>query len=127
MPQPQVVEPRELRELLVDSVRLRLMSDVPLGVYLSGGVDSSAVLGLMREAGADSVASFTIGFADPVFDERPLARVTANRYGSDHHEVVVGADDFVDALPRLAWYRDEPIAEPRRFRSCCSPSSRASR
>jgi asparagine synthase (glutamine-hydrolysing) len=108
---PQVVDPRELRELLVESVRLRLMSDVPLGVYLSGGVDSSAVLGLMREAGADSVASFTIGFDDPVFDERPLARVTAERFGSDHHEVVVAADDFVDALPRLAWYRDEPIAE----------------
>jgi asparagine synthase (glutamine-hydrolysing) len=109
---PDVVEPRELRAALLDSVRLRLMSDVPLGVFLSGGVDSAAVLGLMREAGADSVASFTIGFDDAVFDERPQARVTSERFGSDHHEVVVGADHFVDALPRLAWYRDEPIAEP---------------
>ncbi|HZU21022.1 MAG TPA: asparagine synthase (glutamine-hydrolyzing) [Gaiellaceae bacterium] len=108
---PEVLDPRDLRALLLDSVRLRLMSDVPLGVFLSGGVDSAAVLGLMREAGAGTVASFTIGFDDPVFDERPRARLTAERFGSDHHEVVVGADDFVDALPRLAWYRDEPIAE----------------
>ncbi len=105
------VAPSELRELLLDSVRLRLMSDVPLGVFLSGGVDSAAVLGLMRENGADSAASFTIGFDDPVFDERPLAALTARRFGSDHHEVVVGADDFAAALPRLAWYRDEPVAE----------------
>ena len=102
----------ELRELLVDSVRLRLMSDVPLGVLLSGGVDSTAVLGLMKAAGADDVASFTIGFADALYDERPLARLAAERHGTEHHEVVVAGPDFLDALPRLAWYRDEPIAEP---------------
>jgi asparagine synthase (glutamine-hydrolysing) len=109
---PGAESPEEVRDLLRAAVRRRLMSDVPLGVLLSGGVDSSAVLGLMREAGADGVASFTIGFDDPIYDERPLARIAARAFGSDHHETVVSTDDFVTALPRLAWYRDEPIAEP---------------
>jgi asparagine synthase (glutamine-hydrolysing) len=104
--------PEELRHMLRSAVAERLMSDVPLGILLSGGVDSSAILGLMRESGADSVASFTIGFADKVYDERPLARLAADRFGSDHYEVEVSAADFVAALPRLAWFRDEPIAEP---------------
>ena len=100
-----------LRSLLRAAVEKRLMSDVPLGVYLSGGVDSAAVLGLMREAGMEDVAAFTIGF-DPVYDERPSAEETARFHNADWHSVVVGADDFVQALPRLAWYRDEPITEP---------------
>ena len=106
------LDPTDLRELLRDSVRRRLMSDVPLGVLLSGGVDSAAVLGLMRDAGAGRVASFTIGFADAVYDERPNARLAAERNGTDHHEVLVERGDFLAALPRLAWFRDEPIAEP---------------
>ena len=111
-PEPERdVEPEELRALLLDAVSKRLMSDVPLGVLLSGGVDSAAVLGLMREAGANSLASFTIGFDDPLYDERDLARVAATRTETDHHELVVGAGDFFGALPRLSWYRDEPIAE----------------
>jgi asparagine synthase (glutamine-hydrolysing) len=113
--EPTETEPldaRDLRALLLDSVRRRLMSDVPLGVLLSGGVDSTAVLGLMREAGADPVASFTIGFDDPIYDERPSARLAARRFGTEHHEVLVGRQDFLAALPRLAWYRDEPVAEP---------------
>src|SRR5205823_2027341 len=104
--------PADLRPLLRDAVQQRLMSDVPLGILLSGGVDSTAILGLMRETGAESVASFTIGFADKLYDERPLARLAATRLGSDHHELEVSAGDFADALPRLAWFRDEPIAEP---------------
>lgn len=111
-PEPERdVEPEELRALLLDAVSKRLMSDVPLGVLMSGGVDSAAVLGLMREAGASWLASFTIGFDDPLYDERQLARVAATRAETDHHELVVGAGDFFKALPRLSWYRDEPIAE----------------
>jgi asparagine synthase (glutamine-hydrolysing) len=106
------LDPAELRKLLLEAVRKRLMSDVPLGVLLSGGVDSAAVLGLMREAGADDVATFTIGYDDPLYDERPWARLPAERFRSHHHEVVVDAVEFIDALPRLAWYRDEPVAEP---------------
>ena len=97
---------------MTEAVRERLMSDVPLGILLSGGIDSGAVLGLMREAGADSIASFTIGYADELHDERPWARLAAERYATDHHEVELDTRDFLDALPRLAWYRDEPIAEP---------------
>jgi asparagine synthase (glutamine-hydrolysing) len=107
----QPVSPRELRTLLRDAVARRLMGDVPVGVLLSGGVDSAAVLGLMREAGALTIPSFTIGFADRRYDERPWAQLAATRYGSEHHELVVDARSFLDALPRLAWYRDEPIAE----------------
>jgi asparagine synthase (glutamine-hydrolysing) len=106
------ISPGELRDLLIDATRRRLMSDVPLGVLLSGGVDSNAVLALMREAGASTVASFTIGFTDSVYDERRWARIAADRFGTEHFEVVVGPDDFIKSLPRLAWYRDEPIAEP---------------
>ena len=80
----------DLRSLLLDSTRRRLMSDVPLGVLLSGGIDSTAVLGLMREAGAQNIASFTIGFSDPLYDERHWARIAAQRYDTDHFEVVVG-------------------------------------
>ena len=103
---------RELRDMLRESTRERLMSDVPLGVLLSGGVDSTAVLGLMHEAGARDVASFTIGFASRVHDERGLARLAAERYRTRHHEVLVDEAAFVAALPRLSWYRDEPVAEP---------------
>jgi asparagine synthase (glutamine-hydrolysing) len=106
------LDPVELRALLRDAAARRLMSDVPLGVLLSGGVDSAAVLGLMREAGAGAVASFTIGFDEPLYDEREAARITATRFGTDHHELVVGSDDFLAALPRLAWFRDDPVAEP---------------
>jgi asparagine synthase (glutamine-hydrolysing) len=106
------LEPSELRALLRNAVSERLMSDVPLGVLLSGGVDSAAILGLTREVGAAPLDTFTIGFADDVYDERPLARVTAEHNGSHHHEIVVDGASFAATLPRLAWYRDEPISEP---------------
>lgn len=109
--EPEPLSPNELRDLLRTAVEKRLMSDVPLGVLLSGGVDSAAVLALAKEAGAESLATFTVGFADPVFDERPAARTSAAHFGTDHHELVLGSRDFLDALPRLAWFRDEPIAE----------------
>lgn len=104
--------PGDLRELLRQAVRARLMSDVPIGILLSGGVDSTAVLGLAREMGAEGIDTFTIGFADAMYDERELARLAAERHGARHHEVVVDSASFLEALPRLAWFRDEPIAEP---------------
>jgi asparagine synthase (glutamine-hydrolysing) len=109
---PEPLSPRELRGLVEDAVRRRLMSDVPIGVLLSGGVDSSAVAALMHHVGARDFATFTVGFDDPVYDERQIARQTAARLGTDHHEVVLQPRDFVDAIARLVWYRDEPLAEP---------------
>lgn len=106
------LEVDDLRVLVEDAVRARLMSDVPIGVFLSGGVDSSAIAALMQGAGARGFSSFTIGFDDPLYDERPLARITARALGTDHHELVLDPASFVDALPRLSWYRDEPMAEP---------------
>ena len=106
------LDPARLRALLRDAVERRLMGDVQVGMLLSGGVDSAAVLGLMREAGYGGLPTFTIGFADQLYDERPGARLTVERYRTDHHELLVDSTDFVDALPRLAWYRDEPMAEP---------------
>jgi asparagine synthase (glutamine-hydrolysing) len=106
------LEAPELRSLLVEAARKRLMSDVPIGALLSGGVDSAAVVGLAAEAGATDLQTFTIGFDDAHHDERELARATADRYRTNHHELVVDGDAFFAALPRLAWYRDEPIAEP---------------
>ena len=105
------LEPDELRDLLFSATARRLMSDVPIGVLLSGGVDSIAVLALAREAGARSLATFTVGFEDPVYDERARARLAAQHFSTDHHELVMGPRDFREALPRLSWYRDEPIAE----------------
>jgi asparagine synthase (glutamine-hydrolysing) len=106
------VDSEMLRELLGNAVSKRLMSDVPVGALLSGGVDSAAIVGLACEAGAEGLQTFTIGFDDPRYDERPLARLTAQKHGTEHHELVVGADSFLEALPRLSWFRDEPIAEP---------------
>jgi asparagine synthase (glutamine-hydrolysing) len=88
------------------------MSDVPLGAFLSGGIDSAAVVGLMRQAGAESVVTFTIGFKDQVYDERDAAALSARHFKTEHHEIVVDSDAYIEALPRLAWFRDEPIAEP---------------
>jgi asparagine synthase (glutamine-hydrolysing) len=105
------LDSHELHELLQAATEKRLMSDVPIGVLLSGGVDSTAVLALARRAGADTLATFTVGFDDPVYDERPRARVAASHFGTEHHELGLGRDDFLAAWPRLAWYRDEPIAE----------------
>lgn len=110
---PVPVETMDLRASLRDAVRKRLMGDVPVGLFLSGGVDSAIILGLMSEVEPGIRApTFTVGIPDQTYDERPAARLVARKYGSSHHEVVLSAQDYVDALPRLAWLRDEPIAEP---------------
>jgi asparagine synthase (glutamine-hydrolysing) len=103
--------------LLKESVRLRLMSDVPLGAQLSGGVDSSLIVAQMEhlrvEAGsAQRVQTFSIGFDDPRYSELPYARMVAERYHTDHHELVVGFQDFLSEFARLCWIYDEPVSEP---------------
>ena len=102
----------EVVELLRESVRMRLIADVPLGVFLSGGVDSSAVVAFMSEFGAHPLRTFSVGFDEPEYSELPFARAVAARYQTEHHELVVKPEHLRDELPRLVAFRDEPIAEP---------------
>ncbi len=103
---------KEVVEHLRESIRLRLIADVPLGVFLSGGTDSSAVVALMAELGARPLKTFSVGFEEPGFSELPFARRVAERYQTEHHELVVKAEDLAMELPRLVAFRDEPVAEP---------------
>jgi asparagine synthase (glutamine-hydrolysing) len=100
------------RALLQESVRLRLMADVPLGAFLSGGIDSTAVAALMAREMDRPVQTFSVAFADRAFSELEYARQAAHAIGADSHEIVVSEDDFFGALPRLVWHEDEPIAHP---------------
>jgi asparagine synthase (glutamine-hydrolysing) len=99
-------------EHLRESVRLRLISDVPLGVFLSGGVDSTAVVAFMAEQGARPLRTFSVGFEEKEFDRLPHARLVAKHFRTDHHEVVLRARDLSEDLPHLIEFRDEPVAEP---------------
>src|SRR4029077_16672735 len=98
-------------ERLEEAVRLRLMSDVPLGAFLSGGVDSSAVVAMMARAGGGKVKTFSIGFSAKEYDETRYARLVAGRYGTDHEELVV-EPDAVKILPRLVWHSGAPFSDP---------------
>ena len=100
-----------VRELLGDAVRSHMVSDVPVGAMLSGGVDSSAVVALMSEASGAPVRTFTVGFTDPRHDERAHARRIATRFGCDHHEVVLQPAS-VDTIPQLVGHFGEPFADP---------------
>ena len=100
------------RELLEGAVESHLMSDVPLGVFLSGGVDSSAVAALMTKLRREPVETFSVGYAEQAQSELPFARTVADHIRSRHHEVIVGEDDFFGALPHLIWHEDEPISWP---------------
>ncbi len=103
---------RELRRRLEETVEMRLMSDVPLGVFLSGGVDSSAIAAFMRRMTTGKVKTFTVGYDETAYSEVPWANEVAQFIGSEHHEVRVGMQDFFNALPRLVWHEDEPITWP---------------
>lgn len=100
----------ELRELLSEAVKLRLVSDVPLGAFLSGGVDSSTVVGLMARHLDQPVKTFSIGFNEDSYDELKYARITAKKFGTDHHEFIV-TPDICDVVDQLAWHFDEPFAD----------------
>jgi asparagine synthase (glutamine-hydrolysing) len=103
----------QLLELLEESVRLHMISDVPVGFLLSGGVDSTAMLSLAARKTEREISSFTVGFSDSGFaDERPYARLAAKQYGSVHHEITISSKEFVDFLPRYVWHMEEPVCEP---------------
>lgn len=102
----------EFVELLKESIRLRLMSDVPLGVFLSGGVDSSVVVALMSELVAEPIKTFSVGYTgDAHENEFEYARMVSNLFKTEHHEFRLTADDFLGFLPKLVWHLDEPIAD----------------
>jgi asparagine synthase (glutamine-hydrolysing) len=98
------------RELLEESVRLRLMSDVPLGMFLSGGIDSSAIAALMARLIDRPLQTFSVAFKDRAFNELEYAREVAQAIGAVSHEIVIDDRDFFGALPKLVWHEDEPIA-----------------
>ena len=103
----------ELLALLEEAVELHMIADVPIGVLLSGGVDSSAVLSLAAERTDKAVSSYTVGFSAPgVADERPYARLAAEAFGSQHHEMTMSAEDFAAFMPQYVWHMEEPVCEP---------------
>jgi asparagine synthase (glutamine-hydrolysing) len=112
-PQPSALSPVDrFRELLEESVRLRLMSDVPLGMFLSGGIDSSAIAALMARMIGRPLQTFSVAFKDRAFNELEYAREVATAIGAVSHEIVIDDRDFFGALPKLVWHEDEPIAHP---------------
>jgi asparagine synthase (glutamine-hydrolysing) len=111
-PRSQEEAVAEVRELLETSTRDRLLSDVPVGVLLSGGLDSTAIVALLRER-ARGLATFSVGFTDhPEFDERAEAASVARHYGTDHHEVAITESDALDFLKDFVHHQDEPLADP---------------
>ena len=103
----------EILRLLRDSIGKRMMSDVPFGVFLSGGVDSSANVALMSEQMTRPVDTFTVGFSDAEYlNELESARRIAKQFGTNHHEVIISEKEMQDFLPGLVFHQDEPIADP---------------
>jgi asparagine synthase (glutamine-hydrolysing) len=119
LPHPSTAEERldedriceEFESLFDDSVRLRMRSDVPVGAFLSGGLDSSSVVSAMSKATPRSVETFTIGFQEPEFDERHLARLVADRFRTEHHERVVEKGAAEELIKKIAWHYDEPFGD----------------
>lgn len=103
----------QLDALLHESVKAHLMSDVPFGAFLSGGVDSSTVVAFMSQYLNEPVKTFSVGYSGPgaEYSELPYARLVAQQYQTDHHEVLVTAQDFIDLTPKVIWHLDQPIAD----------------
>ncbi len=117
VPVDEEVHPQEYyvstyRELLEACVSSHLMSDVPLGVFLSGGLDSSAVAALVTKIRREPIETFSVGYGEEAFSELPFARQMAQHIGSRHHEVRLSREQFFAALPALIWHEDEPIVWP---------------
>ena len=98
--------------LFEETVRLRLMSDVPLGVFLSGGLDSSAIATTMAKQMADPLMTFSVGFDSQYYSEFSFAREVAKSIGAEHHEVVLSAENLIASIPKLVWHEDKPIRNP---------------
>jgi asparagine synthase (glutamine-hydrolysing) len=103
----------QLEELLEEAVKLHMISDVPVGFLVSGGIDSTAMLSYAKGKTDKALSSYTLGFAsEGVADERPYARVAAEIYQTDHHEMTISASNFRDFMPDYVWHMEEPTCEP---------------
>lgn len=103
----------ELQSLLAKTVELHMIADVPVGVLLSGGVDSTAVLSLAVDGTDKKISTFTVGFSGgEVADERPYAKLAAERYGTQHYDMTITAKDFAAFIPQYVWHMEEPVCEP---------------
>jgi asparagine synthase (glutamine-hydrolysing) len=102
----------EWTEMFRTSVRLRLMADVPLGMFLSGGIDSSAIAAVMSGMVKEPIKTFSVAFKEREANELEYARIVANAFKTNHHEITVSPEDFFSALPRMVWHEDEPLAHP---------------
>ena len=115
-PRPDIEIPADpvgsFLDLLNESVRIRMVSDVPFGAFLSGGIDSSAIVGLMARHSTLPVKTFSVGFAELKYSELEYARVIAKQFSTEHHELLISQDHLMDALPALVRYRDAPVSEP---------------
>ncbi|MBY0246081.1 MAG: asparagine synthase (glutamine-hydrolyzing) [Nitrospiraceae bacterium] len=98
-----------LTDLLHDSVNMRLISDVPVGTFCSGGVDSSLVTALASRIKGDRVNTFSIGFDEPEYDESAFALMVSKQYGTIHHQLTIGNAEFSDLFPQMVWQNDEPL------------------
>ncbi len=99
----------EWRELFKESVKLRLMADVPLGMFLSGGIDSSAICAMMSEMVDEPIKTFSVGFKEREANEFEYARIVSKKFKTEHHEITITPEKYFAELPRLIWHEDEPI------------------
>lgn len=97
---------------LEESVAIRMISDVPFGAFLSGGLDSSAIVGLMSRHSSQNIKTFSVGFSESAYSELKYARTIAEQFKTDHHELLVSQDDLMQYLPTLVRFRDAPVSEP---------------
>lgn len=111
-PKPRQYYVKTYGELLEQAVSSHLMSDVPLGVFLSGGLDSGVIAALTTKLRRSPIETFSVGYAEAPYSELPYAQEVASHIGSLHHEVKVSWNDFMSALPRLIWHEDEPMVWP---------------
>ena len=99
----------ELTCLIQDAVRMQLVSDVPLGTFCSGGLDSSLVTAIAARLTEQPINTFSVGFHEKEYDETQYARLVSNQYGTKHHEIKISSQEFADLLPKMIWHNDEPL------------------
>jgi asparagine synthase (glutamine-hydrolysing) len=110
---PEETYVRDIRDLLAESIRYRMVSDVPIGAFLSGGIDSSTIVALMPEMMNRPVQTFSVGFeGQQKYNEFEFAHRVAKRFQTDHFDVEIGLNDLVNFLPQLVYHQDEPLADP---------------